>query len=36
MVLEKGRIKEFDAPQVLLSDHSSMFYAMALDAKLIE
>ncbi|VDN53858.1 unnamed protein product [Dracunculus medinensis] len=36
MVLEEGRIKEFDAPQVLLSDHSSIFYSMALDAKLVE
>ncbi|XP_059142742.1 multidrug resistance-associated protein 1-like isoform X2 [Physella acuta] len=34
MVLDAGRIKEFNDPKVLLQDHSSTFYSMAKDAGL--
>ncbi|EDV20619.1 uncharacterized protein TRIADDRAFT_50946 [Trichoplax adhaerens] len=35
MVLDKGRIAEFDPPPVLLSRKDSIFYSMAKDAKLV-
>merc|ERR1711874_335603 len=35
MVLDQGRIKEFDSPQKLLADESSAFYSMAKDANLV-
>ena len=34
MVLDKGRIVEFDTPQVLISNQQSLFYSMAKDAEL--
>jgi len=35
MVLDKGRIVEFDPPQVLLSKKRSVFYSMAADAGIV-
>lgn len=35
MVLEQGRIKEFDSPRNLLSDKKTIFYAMMKDANLL-
>lgn len=35
IVLDKGRIAEFDAPQKLLHDRKSAFYSMAKDAGLV-
>ena len=35
LVLEQGRVAEFDTPEVLLADKSSRFYAMALEAGLV-
>jgi ABC-type multidrug transport system fused ATPase/permease subunit len=35
LVLDKGEVKEFESPQRLLGDQSSLFYAMAHDANLI-
>jgi len=35
LVLEQGRVTEFDTPEVLLADRSSRFYAMALEAGLV-
>ncbi|XP_035824257.1 multidrug resistance-associated protein 1-like [Aplysia californica] len=35
MVLDQGKIKEFDAPQKLLADQTSAFYSMAKDANLV-
>ncbi|XP_064611716.1 multidrug resistance-associated protein 1-like isoform X1 [Liolophura sinensis] len=35
MVLDAGRVKEFDNPQTLLQDNSSVFYGMAKDANLV-
>lgn len=35
LVLDKGEIKEFDAPAVLLSNTSSLFYRMAKDAGIL-
>ncbi|KAF8548045.1 P-loop containing nucleoside triphosphate hydrolase protein [Imleria badia] len=34
LVLDQGRVAEFDAPAVLLADKSSRFYSMALEAGL--
>ncbi len=36
MVLDAGQIAEFDNPQALLADKSSIFYGMAKDAGLAE
>lgn len=36
VVLEKGEVAEFDSPQILLANQTSMFYAMVKDAKLME
>lgn len=35
MVLDAGRVKEFDNPQTLLQDSSTVFYGMAKDANLV-
>lgn len=35
LLLDSGEIKEFEAPDVLLQDKSSSFYAMARDAGVI-
>ncbi len=35
MVLEQGRIKEFDNPSVLMANPQSAFYAMCRDAGLV-
>lgn len=35
MVLDKGQIKEFDSPDVLLKDESSIFHSMAKAANLV-
>ena len=35
MVLDRGLIKEFDSPQALLGDKSSIFHSMAKDANLV-
>ncbi|BFZ19578.1 hypothetical protein BsWGS_22617 [Bradybaena similaris] len=35
MVLDKGKIKEFDSPSTLLADKSSIFHGMAKDAGLV-
>ncbi|BFZ13432.1 hypothetical protein BsWGS_16472 [Bradybaena similaris] len=35
MVMDKGRVSEFDSPQVLLANRSSIFYQMARDAGLV-
>ena len=32
MVLDKGKIVEFDTPKQLLSNRNSIFYSMAADA----
>lgn len=34
LVLDKGKVKEFDAPNVLLQNSESVFYSMAKDAGL--
>lgn len=36
LVLERGRVAEFDAPEVLLADKTSRFYAMAFEAGLVQ
>ena len=36
MVLDQGRIAEFEAPQVLLQDRDSIFFGMAKDAGLAD
>lgn len=35
MVLDQGRIREFQSPQELLQDTESVFYGMAKDAGLV-
>ena len=35
LVLNQGRVVEFDAPDVLLADTSSQFYGVALEAGLV-
>ncbi|PAV78537.1 hypothetical protein WR25_09567 [Diploscapter pachys] len=35
LVMEKGRVAEFDAPQTLLSDKNSIFHSLAQSAKLV-
>ena len=35
-MLDHGRVAEFEAPTVLLSDQSSQFYSMALEAGLVQ
>lgn len=35
MVLDKGQIKEFDSPDVLLKDENSIFHSMAKAANLV-
>ena len=35
MVLDRGLIEEFDSPQALLADKSSIFHSMAKDANLV-
>lgn len=36
LVLDQGRVAEFDVPTVLLADKSSRFYSMALEAGLVQ
>lgn len=36
LVMDGGEVAEFDSPNVLLSNKSSKFYAMAKDANLIK
>ncbi|KAI9460421.1 P-loop containing nucleoside triphosphate hydrolase protein [Boletus coccyginus] len=36
LVLDQGRVAEFDVPAVLLADKSSRFYSMALEAGLVQ
>ena len=35
LVLEAGKVKEFDSPENLLDDTQSAFYSMAKDAGLV-
>ena len=35
MVLDKGKIAEFDAPKYLLADKNSIFYGMAKSAGIV-
>lgn len=35
IVLENGSIREFDSPQNLLANHSSVFFSMAYDAQIV-
>jgi ABC-type multidrug transport system fused ATPase/permease subunit len=35
LVLDRGEIKEFDSPNELLRDESSIFHSMAKDAGLV-
>ena len=35
LVLDKGEVKEFDSPKVLLSNKDSIFHGMAKDAGLV-
>lgn len=36
LVLEHGRVAEFDAPGALLADKTSRFYAMVFEAGLVQ
>ena len=36
LVLDQGRVAEFEAPGVLLADRASRFYSMALEAGLVQ
>ena len=36
LVLDQGHVKEFDRPQTLLADKTSVFYGMAKDAGLVK
>ena len=36
MVLDKGEIKEFDSPEMLLKDKNSVFYSLIKDSNLLE
>ena len=36
MVLDAGKIAEFDSPNNLMADHSSIFYGMAKNAGIAE
>jgi ABC-type multidrug transport system fused ATPase/permease subunit len=36
LVLDKGNVAEFDAPQTLLDNKESIFYSMAKEAGLVE
>lgn len=35
LVLDKGRVVEYDSPQKLLANRQSRFYALAKDARLV-
>ena len=35
LVLDKGKVKEFDSPKNLLNNKTSVFYGMAKDAGLV-
>lgn len=35
LVLDAGKVKEFDSPENLLEDATSIFYSMAKDAGLV-
>ena len=35
LVLDGGKVKEFDTPEILLSKRNSLFYAMAKDSGLV-
>ena len=35
MVLDAGKIKEFETPEVLMNNRKSVFYGMAKDAGLV-
>ena len=36
MVLDRGELKEFNTPNILLEDPQSIFYSLAKDAGLID
>ncbi len=36
LVLDGGKVREFDSPEVLMSKHNSLFYAMAKDSGLVQ
>jgi ATP-binding cassette subfamily C (CFTR/MRP) protein 1 len=36
MVLDRGRIAEYDTPENLLSNHSSLFYSLAKQSRLVK
>lgn len=35
MVLDNGKIKEFDSPSTLLKDKTTAFYSLAKDANIV-